>query len=60
MQLSARRCRIRVASFVGDPERRRWEAAFPDHQTVILEGAGHYLQEDAAADVVAAIRAWHT
>ena len=41
-------------------ERRRWEATFPDHQTVILEGAGHYLQEDAAADVVTAIRGWHT
>jgi haloalkane dehalogenase len=43
-----------------DAERRRWEATFPDHHTVILEGAGHYLQEDAAAEVVAAIRDWHT
>jgi haloalkane dehalogenase len=43
-----------------DAERRRWEATFPDHHTVILEGAGHYLQEDAAADVVAAISDWHT
>jgi haloalkane dehalogenase len=42
-----------------DAERRRWEAIFPDHHTVILDGAGHYLQEDAAADVVAAIRDWH-
>jgi haloalkane dehalogenase len=42
-----------------DTERRRWEATFPDHHTVILKGAGHYLQEDAAADVVAAIRDWH-
>jgi haloalkane dehalogenase len=41
-------------------ERRRWEATFPDHHTVILEGAGHYLQEDAAADVVAAIRNWQS
>jgi haloalkane dehalogenase len=43
-----------------DAERRRWEATFPDHHTVILKGAGHYLQEDAAADVVAAIRGWRT
>jgi haloalkane dehalogenase len=43
-----------------DTERRRWEATFPDHQTVILKGAGHYLQEDAAADVVAAIRDWRS
>jgi haloalkane dehalogenase len=42
-----------------DAERRRWEATFPDHHTVILEGAGHYLQEDAAADVVEAITDWH-
>jgi haloalkane dehalogenase len=42
-----------------DAERRRWEATFPDHHTVILEGAGHYLQEDAAADVVEAISDWH-
>jgi haloalkane dehalogenase len=41
-------------------ERRRWEATFPDHHTVILDGAGHYLQEDAAADVVAAIRNWQS
>jgi haloalkane dehalogenase len=40
------------------PERRRWEETFPDHRTVILEGAGHYFQEDAPEEVVAAIRAW--
>jgi haloalkane dehalogenase len=41
-----------------DRERRRWEQLFPDHHTVILEGAGHYIQEDAANEIVAAIRAW--
>jgi haloalkane dehalogenase len=39
-------------------ERRRWEATFPDHRTVLLEGAGHYIQEDAADEIVTAIRDW--
>ena len=41
-----------------EPERKRWEQIFPNHHTVILEGAGHYVQEDAAQDIVDAIRAW--
>jgi haloalkane dehalogenase len=41
-----------------EPERRRWEQLFADHRTVSLEGAGHYIQEDAAAEIVAAIRDW--
>jgi haloalkane dehalogenase len=41
-----------------EPERRRWQEIFPDHRTVILEGAGHYIQEEAADEIVAAIRAW--
>jgi haloalkane dehalogenase len=40
------------------PERRRWEATFPEHRTVLLEGAGHYIQEDAPEQIVAAIRDW--
>jgi haloalkane dehalogenase len=43
-----------------EPERKRWEQLFPDHHTVILDGAGHYIQEDAPRDVIAAIRAWQT
>ena len=39
-------------------ERRRWERVFPDHRTVLVEGAGHYVQEDAAGEIVAAIREW--
>jgi haloalkane dehalogenase len=39
-------------------ERRRWEDIFPDHRTVLLEGAGHYMQEDAPEEIVAAISAW--
>ncbi len=41
-----------------EPERRRWEQTFPDHRTVVLEGAGHYIQEDAPEEIVAAIRDW--
>ena len=41
----------------GERERRRWEHVFPDHRTVLLEGAGHYIQEDAPQEIVAAIRA---
>jgi haloalkane dehalogenase len=41
-----------------EPERRRWEAVFPHHRTVRLEGAGHYIQEDAPEEIVAAIRSW--
>lgn len=41
-----------------DPERRRWEEIFPDHRTVMLEGAGHYIQEDAPEEIVSAISDW--
>lgn len=39
-------------------ERSCLERHFPNHRTVILEGAGHYIQEDAPDEIVAAIRAW--
>ena len=38
-----------------EPERRRWEALFGDHRTVLIEGAGHYVQEDAPEEIVAAV-----
>jgi haloalkane dehalogenase len=41
-----------------EPERKRWEQIFSNHHTVILEGAGHYIQEDAAEEIIAAIRDW--
>ena len=44
----------------GDRERRRWEELFADHRTVLLEGAGHYIQEDAADEIVTAIRGWRS
>jgi haloalkane dehalogenase len=43
-----------------DPERRRWEEIFTNHHTVVLDGAGHYIQEDAADEIVSAIRSWTT
>jgi haloalkane dehalogenase len=44
----------------GDRERRRWEELFADHRTVLLEGAGHYIQEDASDEIVTAIRGWRS
>jgi haloalkane dehalogenase len=41
-----------------EPERRRWEATFPNHRTVLLDGAGHYIQEDAPDEIIGAIRDW--
>jgi haloalkane dehalogenase len=41
-----------------DGERRRWEALFGDHRTVLLEGAKHYVGEDAPEEIVAAVREW--
>jgi haloalkane dehalogenase len=41
-----------------EPERRRWEELFPEHTTVMLEGAGRYIQEDAPEEIIAAIRGW--
>jgi haloalkane dehalogenase len=41
-----------------DAERKRWEQVFPNHRTVMLEGAGHYIPEDAPEEIVAAVRDW--
>ena len=41
-----------------DRERERFEAIFPRHRTVVLEGAGHLVQEDCAPEIVHAIRTW--
>lgn len=41
-------------------ERERLEATFTDHKTVIVEGAGAYVESDAPEEFVAAIRDWHT
>ncbi len=41
-----------------ESERLRFEAAFPRHRTVVLHGAGHFIQEDAPEAVARAITAW--
>ena len=41
-----------------DTELRRWEALLPDHRTVVLPGAGHYVQSDAAAEFGQAVDEW--
>jgi haloalkane dehalogenase len=41
-----------------EPQRRRWERTFPNHRTVILQGASHYIQEDAPEEILAAISKW--
>jgi haloalkane dehalogenase len=43
-----------------EPELRRWEQVFPNHRTVTLEGAGHYIQEEASDEIAAAIRDWNS
>jgi haloalkane dehalogenase len=40
-----------------ETERLRFEAYFPRHHTQLLDGAGHFIQDDAPAEIVAAIRA---
>ncbi|MFI9450208.1 alpha/beta fold hydrolase [Amycolatopsis sp. NPDC052450] len=41
-------------------ERERLEATFTDHETVIVEGAGTYVESDAPEEFVAAMRRWTT
>ena len=41
-----------------DGERKRWESLLPDHRTVTLEGAKHYIGEDAPGEIVRAITDW--
>jgi haloalkane dehalogenase len=44
----------------GDGERERFEQIFTDHRAVTLEGAGHYIGEDAPREIVTALRDWQT
>jgi haloalkane dehalogenase len=41
-------------------DRHRLEEAFPDHETVVIEGAGHFVQSDAADRFAEAVRRWST
>jgi haloalkane dehalogenase len=40
------------------PELVRWERTFPNHRTVILDGASHFIQDDAPEEIIAAIKDW--
>lgn len=42
----------------GDRDRQRLETKFPNHKTVIVHGAGHFVQSDAASEMSQAIQAW--
>lgn len=39
-------------------ERARFEASLPQHRTVVLRGAGHYIWEDAPEEIASALREW--
>lgn len=39
-----------------EPERNRFESIFPNHKTIILEKAGHFIQEDSPEEIAEAIR----
>lgn len=41
-------------------ERQRLEETFPDHDTVVIEGAGHFVQSDAPDRFADAIRNWRS
>jgi len=41
-----------------DKDRKRLENNFPNHTTVIVHGAGHYVASDAADEMSQAIRDW--
>lgn len=43
-----------------DVELPRFERLFPNHETVVIERAKHFFQEDAPNDVARAIRTWMT
>ena len=44
----------------GNKELRRWEQTFTNHETVIVNGAGHFVPSDAPEQFAAAIRRWYT
>jgi haloalkane dehalogenase len=41
-----------------DDTRRRWEASLTDATTVLLDGAGHYIQDDAPDEIAHAVDRW--
>jgi haloalkane dehalogenase len=41
-----------------DSDLKRWQQTFHHHQTVVIEGAGHFVPSDAPDQFAAAIRTW--
>jgi len=41
-----------------NPERERFEKLFRHHETVLLDRAGHFVQEDAPVEIASAIQVW--
>jgi haloalkane dehalogenase len=41
-----------------DDARKRWEESLAASTTVMLEGAGHYIQDDAPDEILVAVRDW--
>ncbi len=39
-------------------ERKRFEAAFPDHRTILFDNASHFLQEDVGDRIAEAFKAF--
>lgn len=42
-----------------EPERERFESIFKNHQTILLENSGHFIQEDASRKISDAIKRWY-
>lgn len=42
----------------GDADLRRWQQSFPNHETVIIKGAGHFVPSDAPEQFADAMHAW--
>jgi haloalkane dehalogenase len=42
----------------GDKDRARLGEKFPNHTTVVVHGAGHFVQSDAADEMSEAVRTW--
>ncbi|MCK5467426.1 MAG: hypothetical protein KAI99_02925 [Cyclobacteriaceae bacterium] len=40
------------------PELERFQTLFREHEVVLLEGAGHFIQEDAAEEICNAVHEW--
>jgi haloalkane dehalogenase len=41
-----------------EAERKRFEATFPDHRTILFENASHFLQEDVGDRIAEAFKAF--